>query len=85
MDVSETIYPLTIVKDRYTGAYSGGEYTAWELYSDEVPAEIHADDVVCMRFWGSPITQKYIPVGRGATPEDAVKDLANRLKGEGRL
>lgn len=25
------IYPLTIVKDRYTGVYSGGIYTAWKL------------------------------------------------------
>ena len=26
------IYPLTVVSDRYTGTYSGGEYTAWNLY-----------------------------------------------------
>lgn len=45
------IYPLTIVADRYTGAYSGGEYTAWNLFQFQIPKDIFADDVTCMMFW----------------------------------
>lgn len=44
-------YPLTICVDRYSGAYSGGEFTAWNLDANEVPEEIHSDDVTCSLFW----------------------------------
>ena len=46
-------YPLTITKDRYTGVYSGGEWTAWNCDADEVPSDISDDDVTCCYFWGS--------------------------------
>lgn len=46
------IYPLTICKDRYTGTYSGGEWTAWNCDPDDVPVDICLDDVACAEFWG---------------------------------
>ena len=70
------IYPLTIINDRYTGAYSGGEFTAWNMDYYEIPTEPAEDDVTCMLFWG---TTK-IPVGRGETPQEAVEDLKRRLE-----
>lgn len=51
MDKIFDIYPLTITKDRYTGVYSGGEWTAWHCDADEVPSEIASDDVTCCDFW----------------------------------
>ena len=45
------IYPLTITKDRYSGVYSGGEWTAWNCDADEVPSDISDDDVTCCGFW----------------------------------
>ena len=45
------IYPLTIVKDRYNGCYSRGEWTAWNCDADEVPPDISDDDVTCACFW----------------------------------
>ena len=70
------IYPLTIVRDRYRGTYSGGKYTAWNLRPDEVPAQIFWDDCGCADFFDS--TEKLY--GRGATPEEAIKDLEKRLE-----
>ena len=70
------IYPLTIVKDRYTGTYSGGEFTAWNLDADEVPAGIYSDDCGCHEFW---LTNK-IPVGKGQSIREAILDLYVQLK-----
>ena len=70
------IYPLTIVRDRYRGTYSGGKYTAWNLKPDEVPAQIFWDDCGCAQFF----SDTDIPYGVGDTPEKAVKDLERVLK-----
>ena len=70
------IYPLTIINDRYMGTYSGGEFTAWNMAYYGIPTEPAEDDVTCMWFWE---TTK-IPVGRGKTPQEAVKDLKRRLE-----
>lgn len=75
------LYPLTIIRDRYTGVYSGGEFTAWNLYPEDVPEGIDADDVGCSSFFN---TTKII-YGRGKTPNDAVMDLISRLEKEKRL
>lgn len=70
------IYPLTIINDRYTGTYSGGEFTAWNMDYSEIPTEPAEDDVTCMWFW----SDTEIPIGRGKTPQEAVDDLRRRLE-----
>lgn len=72
------IYPLTIVEDRYTGVYSNGEYTAWNMYFDEIPQDIDGDDVSCYDFWHS---YNGI-VGLGRTPNEAIEDLRQKLEGK---
>lgn len=57
------IYPLTITKDRYTGTYSGGEWTAWNCDADEVPEEIACDDVTCCEFWSIAHDAKPVKMG----------------------
>ena len=69
------VYPLTILRDRYGGAYSGGAYLAWNRHPDELPSGFDADDLDCLDFWATNV----IPVGFGATPNDAVIDLERRL------
>ena len=69
------IYPLTIVMDRYGGVYSGGAYTAWNMSAWDVPDEIASGDLICGAFWD----ENEEPVGRGDTPEAAVRDLERRL------
>lgn len=73
--MAEDIYPLVIVKDRYTGVYSDGVYTAWNLYLEEIPQDIEANDVLCCNFWDS----YNGVVGLGGTPNDAVNDLQRKI------
>ena len=71
----EDIYPLTIIKDRYGGVYSGGTWTAFNLRRDEIPEEVGASDAIDFNFDHN----KY-PYGAGETPHMAIKDLAEQLK-----
>ena len=82
-------YPLTVVMDRYSGIYSGGYFTAWNKYSDEVPEEIHSDDCATATFW-----EKYHKeseaakgandlVGFGETAGAAIEDLIRKQKRNG--
>lgn len=96
MDEFFDIYPLTITKDRYTGVYSGGEWTAWYCDADDIPPEIASDDVTCCEFWSMAHDAKvsrlgYLeymtngdfqcPVfGIGGTIEAAVTDLKRRIE-----
>lgn len=73
------IYPLVVVCDRYTGVYSGGEYTAWNHYLDEIPQEIESGDVECREFWLGETADRY-KVGKGATVAEAVADLARKME-----
>lgn len=70
------IYPLTVVKDRYGGAYSGGKYTAWNMDSHEIPIDIDSDDNMCEAFW----VYNTIIVGKGNTMDEAVDNLAKLLE-----
>lgn len=72
------IYPLTIINDRYTGTYSGGIFTAWNMDYYEIPTDPDEDDVTCMLFWA----KTDIIVGRGETPQEAVDDLKRRLEAQ---
>ena len=71
----ESIYPLTIIGDRYSGAYSGGEYIAWNMYPNEIPAEVDSGDVECNEFW---LNYKGI-YGKGSTSQEAINDLKTKL------
>lgn len=72
----KNIYPLTIIKDRYNGVYSGGNFTAWNMYYYDIPTNPALGDITCLEFWNN----TSIPVGRGVTPDEAVKDLQKRLE-----
>ena len=84
--IFESVYPLTIVSDRYNGTYSHGKFTAWNCESDEVPTAIFGDDVTCMKFWIETGVKNcfddYLLFGIGDTVEEAVGNLYVKLKGE---
>lgn len=80
-DVYKNLYPLTIVMDRYTGVYSGGIFTAWNLDPDEVPEEICWDDGTVLQFFADIRNGKRnIVYGIGATPDEAAMDLYMKMK-----
>ena len=76
--IEDSIYPLTIVSDRYSGAYSGGNYTAWNLLAEDVPEGIEADDVDCHSFW----LDNEIVCGKGRTVSEALADLYTKLNSQ---
>jgi hypothetical protein len=75
------IYPLTIIKDRYNGIYSGGGYLAFNIEHTEIPNDVSSNDSVCSDFWD--IEQRgllTLQIGKGRTPNDAVDDLFLKLQ-----
>lgn len=73
--MSDIIYPLTIIVDRYNGCYSRGAYTAWNCYPEQIPRGPELSDVPCAHFWDK-INRT---VGRGSTPNEALADLIKRI------
>lgn len=80
-EVYKNLYPLTIVMDRYTGVYSGGIFTAWNLDPDEIPEDICADDNSASEFFDDIRygRRDYI-YGIGETPDEAAMDLYMKIE-----
>ena len=76
------IYPLTIICDRYSGTYSGGEYLAFNLDFDEIPQAVLGDDTTAMEFWDY-YSKDYI-VGKGGCIDEAIDNLVELLNTEPR-
>ena len=79
-DSGKYIYPLTIINDRYGGVYSGGKYTAWKLYYNQIPGGVDGDDISCSNFWGDNEQNETYVVGLGKTPDESLEDLCLKLK-----
>ena len=76
---SEEIYPLTVVADRYNGVYSGGKYTAWNMYPYVVPKDIFGDDIDCYDFWSEAKSNGLI-FGVGDSVIEAIEKLNFKLQ-----
>ncbi len=70
------VFPLTVIKDGYSGRYSGGLFIAFNTHPHEVPADILGAEKECKDFWfkNEPID---IRAGVGPTMRAAVLDLIN--------
>lgn len=73
----EDNYPATIVYDRHSGEYSGGNWTCWPVLPNEIPQDVYGDRLSNMFFWNS--FEKSV-VGIGDTPQEALEDLRGKLK-----
>jgi hypothetical protein len=88
MEMDKMLWPVTIMRTRYGGVYEGGEWVAfnadpwsrWYGKSDGLPMEAFADDITCGDWWASDAAAL---VGRGATPDEALKDLHRRIAERG--
>lgn len=74
--MEDAIYPLTIVADRYSGTYSGGEYIAWNKHWWDVPEDTFGGDIDCMLFW----KKNKIVCGKGRTVSEALSNLYFKLR-----
>jgi len=73
----DTVYPVTIVADRYGGAYSGGRWVAFPTSAEGVPDDPFGGDTFAAAWWED---AEGLPIGRGRTPDDALTDLVKRLE-----
>jgi len=71
-------YPLTIIADRYNGAYSGGQFLAFNVVCDALPEEVDGEDLECSRFWNGEC-DKWV-IGVADSPNEALLDLVKKLK-----
>ncbi len=76
------MYPVTIIMDRYHGAYSGGAWLAFDLDSDSLPSYGSGGDTDEMNFWCDANKAEHYLIGRGETPNEALEDLERRVKNE---
>ena len=80
--VLDDAYPLCVIKDRYGGTYSDGEYTAWLCGISYIPEGVFEDDVTCGCTWGKLKTARKkgeFVYGVGETPDEALRDLAKTI------
>lgn len=69
------IFPLTIIRDRYDGRFSGGVYLAFNCLPEDVEDSVYDEQYACWLYWQQ--TPRH--VGRGDTPEEAERDLWLKL------
>ena len=75
----DELYPITIIKDRYSGTYSGAKWLAFNVYPEHVAIlDVNGDDISCNWFWSGE-ANKYI-IGKGLTPNDALADLYSHFR-----
>lgn len=73
------IYPLTIIKDRYSGTYSGGKFIAFNCYPECVPEDATGDDISCAEFWQEGVEDLNCDYAIGNTVEEAVANLKSAI------
>lgn len=76
MDNMKYPYPLTIVMDRYNGAYSGGKFIAWNEDYENINYDAHSGDVEASSFW---INNTKV-CGKGDSPKEAIADLIKNME-----
>lgn len=77
---ADTIWPVTIITARYQGNYEGGHrWLAFNCEYWKVPMEVYGDDISCATFFDaydkSNRKKNPLKIGRGDTPDEALKDL----------
>ncbi|KXB08131.1 hypothetical protein AKJ56_01795 [candidate division MSBL1 archaeon SCGC-AAA382N08] len=68
------IYPLTIIKSRYQGVYSGTKYIAFNDYPRNI-TDAMSDDVTTATFFSNYPKEK---MGKGNSPREAYRALEDK-------
>ena len=69
-------YPCTILRDRYSGTYSGGLFVAFPLSPNDIPAEADGNDADCAEFYG----REDIIFGKGDSPDGAYWNMVENIR-----
>ncbi len=69
------LYRIDIVQTRYGGSYEGGPWTAFSNSRYDPGCEAFGHDLVCAQWWDDHRHE----VGLGATPNDALQDLIQKV------
>lgn len=70
------LYPVTIIKTRYSGVYErGGRWAAFPINAEDVPLQASLDDVTCAEWWAD--NGDY--VGVGTDPIAALENLEYKI------
>lgn len=69
-------YPCTILRDRYSGTYSGGLFVAFPLSPNDIPAEADGSDADCAAFYG----REDIIFGKGDSPDGAYWNMVENVR-----
>ena len=70
------IWPVTILKDRYQGTYSGTQWLAFNLEFSQLPNQILGSDPEEMWFWADGyLLYPWLIIGKGRTIEEAYNNL----------
>lgn len=79
VDIDEEDYTVingvTVIADRYSGTWSGGKFTAWDMPLSEIPYAVVDNDCPCRDFWYSAEDRL---IGIGDTPQEAYYDLLKK-------
>lgn len=70
------LYPLTVLRSRYNGTYEGAKWVAFKDRPDIVQDAL-GDDMACSSFFR--VYGSLKPIGRGDSPEAAVRDLDKQV------
>jgi len=71
LPMTNSVYPVTIIKSRYGGTYSGAKWLAFNLYHSEIPDAATGSDTECITFW----EKTDLVVGKGSSSMQAYLDL----------
>lgn len=69
-------YPCTILRDRYSGTYSGGLFVAFPLSPNDIPEDADGSDAGCGAFYG----REDIIFGRGDSPDGAYWNMVDNIR-----
>ena len=72
----EQKYPCTILRDRYSGTYSGGLFVAFPFSPNDIPAEADGSDIECALLYG----REDIIFGKGETPDQAYWNMVEKIR-----
>ena len=75
-EVMMDLYPVTLVKDRYHGTYSGGKWIAFNRVPWDIPEAVLGSDVPCATYFNQADGQFAV----GSTMEEALKNLYQIVK-----